>query len=85
MFTSWLFNRRRPTEEYEINQYKPVYRFKYYLLGALLVLALFGSLQIGLLDPIALMVRSFTASVLPAANQAGADIYINQPVSTAAH
>ena len=79
-FTSWLFNRRRPTEEYEINQYKPVYRFKYYLLGALLVLALFGSLQIGLLDPIALMVRSFTASVLPAANQAGADIYINQPV-----
>jgi len=79
-FTSWLFNRRRPFEEYEINKYRSVYRLKYYLLGALLVLAVFGSLQIGLLDPIALMERSFTASVLPAANHAGAGIYIDQPV-----
>jgi polyferredoxin len=79
-FLSWLFNRRRPSEDYEINKYRPVYRLKYYLLGALLVLAVFGSLQIGLLDPIALMERSFTASVLPAANQAGASIYIDQPV-----
>ncbi|MEA3278303.1 MAG: 4Fe-4S binding protein [Pseudomonadota bacterium] len=79
-FTSWLFSRRQPSEDYEDNQYRPVYRLKYYILGALLVLALFGSLQVGLLDPIALMVRSFTASVLPAANQAGADVYLSQPV-----
>jgi polyferredoxin len=78
--TGWLFNRRRPCEEHDINQYRPLYRLKYYLLAAFLVLALLGSLQIGLLDPIALMQRSFTASVLPAANQAGADLYVTQPV-----
>lgn len=79
-FMSWFFNRRKPLQDYEINRYRPIYRLKYYLLAALLMLALFGSLQIGLLDPIALMARSFTASVLPAANQAGAGIYLNQPV-----
>ncbi len=79
-FVSWLFNGRRPSEEYENNRYRPSYRIKYYLLGVLLVLAAFGSLQIGLFDPIALMVRSFTASVLPAANQAGAGIYLLEPV-----
>jgi len=79
-FVSWLFNLRRPNEEYEVNQYRTSYRIKYYLLAVLLVLAAFGSLQIGLLDPIALMVRSFTVAVLPAADRAGADIYLNHPV-----
>lgn len=79
-FVSWLFSMRRPSEEYEINQYRPSYRIKYYLLGVLLVLAAFGSLQIGLLDPIALMVRSFTASVLPAADRVGLDVYLFEPV-----
>ena len=78
-FTSWLFNRHRPSEEYALNRYRTLYRFKYYLLAALLVLAVFGSLQIGLLDPIALMVRSFTVAVLPAANLAGIDLYLAQP------
>jgi MauM/NapG family ferredoxin protein len=77
---SWLFSRRRPSEDYAINRYRPSYRIKYYLLAALLLLALFGSLQIGLLDPIALLVRSFTAAVLPGANLAGLDIYLLQPV-----
>jgi MauM/NapG family ferredoxin protein len=79
-FLSWLFNGRRASEEYEQNQYRKSYALKYYLLAILLVLAAFGSLQIGLLDPIALMVRSFTASVLPAADQAGAGIALAQPV-----
>lgn len=79
-FMSWFFNKRKPYQNYEINKYRPIYRLKYYLLAALLILAAFGSLQIGLLVPIALLARSFTASVLPAANQAGADIYLQQPV-----
>ncbi len=79
-FLGWLFHGRRPSERYELNRYKPIYRLKYYILAAMIVLALFGSLQIGLLDPIALMVRSFTTAVLPAANQAGAPVYLNQPV-----
>lgn len=79
-FVSWLFNRRKPYEDYDINRYRPSYRIKYYLLGALLLLAALGSLQVGLLDPIALMVRSFTAAVLPAVDVAGIDIYLFEPV-----
>ena len=79
-FTSWLLNRRKPTQDYEINAYRPLYRLKYYILAAMLVLAAFGSLQIGLLDPIALMMRSFTAAVFPALNQSGAEIYLVQPL-----
>jgi len=79
-FSSWLLNKRRPRDDYDVNRYRPIFRLKYYLLAALLVLAIFGSLQVGLLDPIALMARSFTAAVLPAANLAGAEIYLSQPV-----
>ena len=77
---SRLFHGRAPHEDYALNHYQPVFRFKYYLLALMLVLALFGSLQIGLLDPIALMERSFTAALLPAAQRAGADIYLFEPV-----
>ncbi len=79
-FLSWLFHGRRPSESYKINRYRPVYRLKYYLLTVLLILALFGALQVGLLDPIALMARSFTVAVFPAVEQVGAGIYLNQPV-----
>ncbi len=76
----WLFNRRRPSDDYRINQYRRVYRVKYYLLAGLLVLAALGALQIGLLDPIALLTRSFTTVLLPAAQQAGVGNYLTQPV-----
>ncbi len=76
---SWLFHGRRPSEEYAQNHYRPSFRFKYYLLAVLLVLAAFGALQIGLFDPIALLARSFTTAVFPAANQAGAPLYLHQP------
>jgi MauM/NapG family ferredoxin protein len=79
-FSSWLFNRKKPSVDYAINAYRPVYRLKYYILALMLILAAFGSLQIGLLDPIALMVRSFTVSVFPALQQTSADIYLFQPV-----
>lgn len=63
---SHFFNRRRPVEDYEVNRYRGMYRIKYYILAVLLVFAAFGSLQIGLLDPIALFYRSFVVSILPA-------------------
>ena len=77
---SRLFNRRRPAQEQERNAYRPVFALKYYLLAALLVLALWGSLQTGLLDPIALTVRSFTAAVLPALDRLGAPVHLHPPV-----
>ncbi|MCK5505341.1 MAG: 4Fe-4S binding protein, partial [Thermodesulfovibrionia bacterium] len=48
---SHLFNKRRPIDDYRVNAYRPIFRIKYYILTLLLVLALFGSLQIGLFDP----------------------------------
>jgi len=79
-FTSWLFNPRKPSENYQLNQYRPGFRLKYYLLAALLVLATLGYLQVGLLDPIALLERSFTTAVLPAINQVSGGIYLYQPI-----
>jgi polyferredoxin len=75
-----LFSRRKPADEQRLNAYRPVFRIKYYLLVALLVLAAFGSLQIGLLDPIALTYRSFTAGVLPALDRVGVPVHLQPPV-----
>ena len=67
-FVHWAFGGYKKKQRNEANQYRPLYAFKYYLLVAMLVLAVFGTLQIGLLDPICLVYRSFTGSVLPALN-----------------
>ncbi len=50
------------------NRYRASQQVKYYILVAMLVAAVFGSLQIGLLDPICLFYRSMTGAVLPALN-----------------
>jgi polyferredoxin len=52
------------------NRYQPWQGFKYYLLFALLAAAFLGSALAGILDPIALAVRSFALSILPAWNYA---------------
>ena len=52
-FLGWLWHGLKPHERYDLNRYRSFYRIKYYILAALLVLAMFGSLQVGLLDPIA--------------------------------
>ncbi len=54
----------------DANRYKPWQAFKYYLLFALLAAALAGSALGGIFDPIALAVRAFGLSVLPAWNYA---------------
>ncbi|MBF0455415.1 MAG: 4Fe-4S binding protein [Magnetococcales bacterium] len=83
ILNQWLShfaNHRRPAESHQVNRYRPLYRIKYYLLALLLVLSGFGVLQIGLLDPIALITRSFVLSVLPGADRAGMGIYLNAPL-----
>ncbi len=50
------------------NRYKEWQTFKYYLLFALLLAAFLGSALVGILDPIALAVRSFALSILPSWN-----------------
>ncbi|HUW83816.1 MAG TPA: 4Fe-4S dicluster domain-containing protein [Phycisphaerae bacterium] len=64
-FVGWAFNRRNTKHRIESNRHRPLYRFKYYLLVALLAAAVLGSLQIGLLDPLCLLHRSVAVSVAP--------------------
>ena len=65
-FFSWLFNIRRNRERLDANRYRAFFQLKYIFLTVFLVLAGFGSLQIGLLDPICLLTRSLATSVQPA-------------------
>lgn len=67
-FTGWLFNNRNAKQRIESNRYRRLYSVKYYILAGMIVAAVFGSLQIGWLDPICLLHRSFSTSVLPALN-----------------
>ena len=73
-FIGWLVNIRGNKDNIDKNRYRPIFQFKYYVLAILLVLAAFGSLQIGLLDPICLLVRTFTTTFQPASDQAATQI-----------
>ncbi len=80
-FIGWLFGKGRGAEQERIesNRYKPIYGAKYVILAGMLAAALFGSLQIGLLDPICLFHRSLTTAVLPAVNMAApGSVYVEQ-------
>lgn len=68
--TGWLFNVWGNKPNIEKNRYRPVYQLKYLVLAVFLVMAALGSLQIGLLDPICLLVRTFTVAVAPASDLA---------------
>jgi polyferredoxin len=64
------------------NRYKPWQAVKYYLLAAVLLSALFGSLLAGLLDPISLTVRSLALSIFPGVNYASGallDLWYDSP------
>lgn len=69
-FIGWLFGKGRAEEKVRIeaNRYRKLYQVKYVILIAMLVAAVFGSLQIGLLDPICLFYRSMSTAILPAIN-----------------
>ncbi|HEX8948136.1 MAG TPA: 4Fe-4S binding protein [Dissulfurispiraceae bacterium] len=75
-----IFNKLRAADTIALNAYRPLYRLKYYLLALLLVLAAFGSLQTGLLDPLSFVTRSFAVSVFPGINQHGGWLYLKQPL-----
>jgi len=57
--------RRKDDRKMESNRYKKYQRIKYYILFLFLGAALVGTLQIGLLDPLALLARSIGTVVLP--------------------
>ena len=68
-FVGWAFGGPKTTaQRIESNRYRPIFQLKYYILVAALILAACGTLQIGLLDPICMIYRSFSTSVIPALN-----------------
>ena len=62
--------KKRGARLIESNRYKKWQTWKYYILVALLVASLFGSTTLALMDPISLLVRSLTVSILPGLNLA---------------
>ena len=79
-WVSRFFNRRRAADDYRVNSYRPIFVLKYYILAVILVLAVFGILQAGLFDPISIITRSFSISLLPAFNYLAGRVYIKQPL-----
>ena len=64
-FVGWALGRRSKKWRIDANRYRPVFQLKYVILIIFLVAAAMGSLQVGLLDPIALFTRTMTAALLP--------------------
>jgi len=69
-FIGWLFNTRATKERIASNRYRAAQFFKYAGLAVFLVMASFGSLQIGLLDPIVMMYRALATVFAPASDMA---------------
>ncbi|HPW55470.1 MAG: 4Fe-4S binding protein [Thermoanaerobaculaceae bacterium] len=63
---SWLLAGRSWRESLQVNRYRRWYALKSYILVALLVGALVGTLQSGWLDPLSLAVRGLAAGLWPA-------------------
>lgn len=75
----WIGNKFRSLKEkIELNRYRKYYSLKYYIMAGMLVAAIFTTLQIGLLDPIALIFRSFTVSIWPSINLPTELVYVRQ-------
>jgi polyferredoxin len=69
-FGSFKSEKKRGARLIASNRYQRWQAWKYYLLAAALVAALFGSAAGGLLDPISLLVRGLAITVLPATSLA---------------
>ncbi len=83
ILNQWIghfLNRRRAADDYRVNEYRAIFRWKYYILALFAVLAAFGAFQVGLLDPIALVTRSFVLSIYPATDQWLEVLYLRRPI-----
>lgn len=78
--TGWLFGPRTTEQRIERNRYRPVNGLKYALLAAFIMAAAAGTLQLGLLDPMALLLRSLTTAVWPALNQQRPWMFAHPPI-----
>jgi ferredoxin len=69
-FTGWVARRgQAPALKVEANRHRRLQATKYYLLAFFLFLALMGSVQTGLIDPLPLLHRSINLAVAPIADK----------------
>jgi len=61
----------------EINSYRPYYKLKYLILLAFLTMAVLGVLQVGLLDPIVLLTRAMSTSILPSIDRGDGLLFLS--------
>jgi polyferredoxin len=71
------FRKSTLKEDMEVNRYRSIYRLKYLILIAFLVASVFGVMQIGLIDPIVLLTRAVTTSIMPAADHGTGTIFLS--------
>lgn len=84
-FTAFLFGNKDEQKRIQSNRFRKLQGLKYFILMMLIAGACFGSLQIGLLDPICLFYRSMTTAFLPGLNVIFPDtFYIEQYYHTGA-
>ncbi len=62
---SWLLSPRTRRESLAVNRYRRWYALKYYILAALLAAAMAGTVQTGLLDPLATLARGLGSGLWP--------------------
>jgi len=68
-FTGWLARRGLlPAARLEANRHRPIQSLKYYILVCLLALALMGTVQTGVIDPLPLLHRSVNLALAPLAD-----------------
>jgi MauM/NapG family ferredoxin protein len=62
---SWILSPRTRRESLKVNRYRRWFSIKYYLLAGLLVAALGGTVQTGLLDPLSTLARGLASGLWP--------------------
>jgi MauM/NapG family ferredoxin protein len=63
--SSWVLSSRSRRESQRVNRYRRWFAIKYYILAGLLVMAVLGSIQTGLLDPLSLTARGLASGAWP--------------------
>jgi polyferredoxin len=78
-FTGWLARRgQAPAALVEANRHRRLQATKYYILAFFLFLALMGSVQTGLIDPLPLLYRSVNLAVAPIVDK-GVSVLSDEP------
>jgi len=67
-FFGWFKSANKGKARIDANKFRNWFKTKYYILIAMLIIAIFTSVQSGLLDPISIMIRSFGMIIFPAFN-----------------